>query len=292
MSHEQLVEAVTDWFVDAARPLPWRSADTSAWGILVSEFMAQQTPVARVVEPWLVWMRRWPTPAALAAEPTGEAVRAWGRLGYPRRALRLHAAATAIADEHDGVVPRTVEELRALPGVGEYTAAAVIAFAFGERSVVLDTNVRRVLARTIQAKQYPNPGITSAERRLAEEVAPRHDVPASRWAAASMELGALVCTAKNPRCGQCPVSRQCRWLAAGQPLSDEPARKAQPYKGTDRQCRGALLEVFRLREGVVAEIELAPAWPDPQQRQRALQSLLEDGLIVQAAGAGQLSLPS
>lgn len=291
MSHPQLVEAVNEWFANAARPLPWRSPDTSAWGIVVSEFMAQQTPVARVIEPWQAWMRRWPTPAALAAAPAGEAVRAWGRLGYPRRALRLHAAATVITEQYAGSVPRTLEELRALPGIGDYTAAAVVAFAFDRRSVVLDTNVRRVLARAVEGQQYPSPSITVAERRLGAEVAPHEDGLAARWAAASMELGALVCTARNPRCGVCPIAGRCRWLAEGQPDSDQPVRKSQGYAGTDRQCRGVLLEVLRLADGVVAEVDLTPAWPDPQQRSRALRSLLDDGLAVAVPGTNELSLP-
>ena len=117
--------------------------------MLVSEVMLQQTPVARVVPEWQAWMARWPTPAALADAEPGEVVRQWGRLGYPRRALNLHAAASAIVARHDGRVPEEESALRALPGVGEYTAAAVRAFAFGRRSVVLDTNVRRVLARAV-----------------------------------------------------------------------------------------------------------------------------------------------
>lgn len=291
MTHRQLVAAVTDWFAQAARPLPWREPGTSAWAILVSEFMAQQTPVARVVEPWRTWLRRWPTPAALAAEPAGEAVRAWGRLGYPRRALRLHAAATAIARDHDGAVPNSLEGLRALPGVGDYTAAAVLAFAYGGRSVVLDTNVRRVIARAVEGRQFPRTGITVAERALGDEIAPREDAAAAAWAAASMELGALVCTARNPLCGQCPIATQCRWFTAGRPATGEPMRKSQGYAGTDRQCRGALLDVLRLADGVVAEVALASAWPEPEQRQRALRSLLDDGLAVAVPGTDQVALP-
>ena len=290
--YERLVSAVTDWFAVAARPLPWRHLGTSAWAILVSEFMAQQTPVSRVVEPWRAWLERWPTPAALAADSAGEAVRAWGRLGYPRRALRLHAASVAITERHGGRVPQALEELRALPGIGEYTAAAVVAFAFGGRSVVLDTNVRRVLARAVLGRRYPSPGVTAAERQLADEVAPQEDGPAARWAAASMELGALICTARNPQCGNCPVAEQCRWLAAGKPAGDQTPRKAQGYAGTDRQCRGALLEVLRRADGFVAEVDLAPAWSDSAQRERALRSLIDDGLLVAVPGTDHLSLPS
>ena len=144
-ARQRVVADVTAWFAAHARPLPWREPDCTPWGVMVSEYMLQQTPVARVLPVWAAWLERWPTPAALAAEEPGEAVRAWGRLGYPRRAQRLHAAATAIRDEHGGEVPADFEALRGLPGVGEYTAAAIASFAHGRRHVVLDTNVRRVL---------------------------------------------------------------------------------------------------------------------------------------------------
>lgn len=194
----RVVATVNDWFAGAARPLPWREPSTSPWGVLVSEVMAQQTPVARVVEPWRAWLRRWPGPADLAASPAREAVAAWGRLGYPRRALRLHGAATAIVEHHGGRVPAGLDELRALPGIGEYTAAAVASFAFGARAVVLDTNVRRVLTRLDRGRQYPADSTTAAERRMAARWLPDDAATASRWAASSMELGALVCTATAP----------------------------------------------------------------------------------------------
>src|SRR4051812_12193126 len=195
---------VLGWYADHARDLPWRRPETSPWSVLVSEFMLQQTPVARVVPVHEAWLERWPTPARLAAEPTGEAVRAWGRLGYPRRALRLHAAATAIVERHDGRVPDSYDELIALPGVGDYTAAAVASFAFRQRHVVLDTNVRRVLARALSGVELPNTSVTRAERELAGSVLPDADETAATWAVAVMELGAVVCTASSPRCGDCP----------------------------------------------------------------------------------------
>ncbi|WP_171104471.1 A/G-specific adenine glycosylase, partial [Promicromonospora citrea] len=200
---------VVDWFEGAARDLPWRAADRTPYGVLVSEVMLQQTPVVRVEPAWHAWMEQWPTPADLAAAPTAEVLRAWGRLGYPRRALRLQECARAVVERHGGVVPGTEEELRALPGIGEYTAAAVVAFAFGRRSVVVDTNVRRVLARTVGGVALPAPSYTAAERAQATAVAPESDADAARWAAASMELGALVCTARAPRCGACPVADLC-----------------------------------------------------------------------------------
>ncbi|WP_091969034.1 adenine glycosylase [Propionibacterium cyclohexanicum] len=279
MRRAAVVAAVNQWYAASARPLPWREPGTTAWGIVVSEFMAQQTPVARVIEPWRAWMHRWPTPAALAASAPAEAVLAWGRLGYPRRALRLHATAVVIVEQHGGRVPRTLPELRALPGVGEYTAAAVASFAFGARAVVLDTNVRRVLARIDAGQQFPANSTTAAERAMADRWLPADPAAASRWAAASMELGALVCTAAAPRCGICPAAQHCAWLRAGRPAHDGPARRAQRYSGTDRQARGRLLEALRTAPGGVQIGLLLAQWPaDPDQAHRALDGLLADGL--------------
>lgn len=277
-----MVWAVTAWYADHARDLPWRAADATPWGILVSEFMLQQTPVVRVLEPWRRWLERWPTPAALAAAEPGAAVRAWGRLGYPRRALRLHAAATAMVRDHAGQVPSDLAALRALPGVGEYTAAAIASFAFGQRHAVLDTNVRRVLARLDAGRAGPSPALTVAERKRAEEWLPDDPATAARWAVAAMELGAQLCTATAPDCDACPVAVHCRWLRAGRP-DNAPLRRAQAYTGTDRQARGALLAVLREATAPVPRTELLAAWPiDPQQGVRALESLLDDGLVRQS----------
>ncbi len=279
MQRSEVVWEVTAWYAGNARDLPWRAADATPWGIMVSEFMLQQTPVARVLEPWRRWLDRWPTPAALAAEESGEAVRAWGRLGYPRRALRLHAAASAIVRDHDGAVPRELDALRALPGVGEYTAAAIASFAFGRRHVVLDTNVRRVLARLEAGRAAPAAALTAAERERAEAWLPDDAAASARWAVAAMELGAQLCTAVAPDCQACPVAGHCRWLAAGRP-ANAPARRAQPYAGTDRQARGALLAVLRRAALPVPREKLLSAWPvDPGQAGRALDSLLTDGLL-------------
>lgn len=248
---------------------------------MISEFMLQQTPVARVVDPWRAWVERWPTPAALAAAPAGDAVRAWGRLGYPRRALRLHGAATVITDRHGGDVPSDHDALLALPGVGSYTAAAIASFAFGQRHVVLDTNVRRVLTRIAGGQAHPAPGITAAELDLARSFLPRRPARAARWAVASMELGALVCTARSPRCPSCPVAQSCAWRRRGRSVGDGPPRRGQSYVGTNRQCRGALLAVLRASDGPVSGTELATAWPDVGQRERSLESLLTDGLLEQ-----------
>ncbi|GAB2573756.1 A/G-specific adenine glycosylase [Streptomyces capparidis] len=278
-----LHERVLAWYDEHARDLPWRRPDASPWGVMVSEFMLQQTPVARVLPVWEAWLARWPEPAALAAQPPGEAVRAWGRLGYPRRALRLHAAATAVVERHGGTVPDDHAELLALPGVGEYTAAAVASFAFRQRHAVLDTNVRRVLARAVTGVQYPPNATTAAERRLASGLLPAADEVAARWAVAVMELGALVCTARTPGCGRCPIADRCAWRLAGRPPHDGPPRRGQTYAGTDRQVRGRLLAVLRDTEGEVSQAALDAVWDDPVQRARALDGLVADGLVEPVA---------
>lgn len=285
-----LHDPVLRWYDAHARELPWRGPSASPWSVMVSEFMLQQTPVARVLPVHEEWLARWPTPAALAAEPTGAAVRAWGRLGYPRRALRLHAAATEILARHGGEVPSSYDDLRALPGVGDYTAAAIATFAFGHRHVVLDTNVRRVLARTIQGTELPAASVTRAEREVARDVLPLDEPTAATWSVAVMELGALVCTAARPRCDACPVSDRCAWRAAGCPPYDGPPRRAQTWAGTDRQCRGRLLALLRDDDGPVHRVRLDAAWSDEAQRARCLASLVADGLVV-AAGADTYALP-
>jgi A/G-specific adenine glycosylase len=281
---------VLAWYAATARDLPWRRPERDAWGVLVSEVMLQQTPVDRVVPAWAAWLARWPRPAALAVDPPGEAVRQWGRLGYPRRALRLHAAATDCVARFAGRVPATYDELRSLPGVGDYTAAAVLAFAHGRRAVVLDTNVRRVLARLLDGTEHPRPSVTVAERATADAVLPDDDATAATWSVAVMELGALVCTSTAPACATCPVRGSCAWLAAGRPAYDGPARPVQRFAGTDRQVRGLLLSVLRDAHHPVARPELDVVWSDVVQRERALDSLVADGL-VDPLPDGRFALP-
>jgi A/G-specific adenine glycosylase len=230
-------------------------------------------------------------PVALAAEPAGEAVRAWGRLGYPRRALRLHAAARLVVDRHGGQLPESYAELRSLPGVGDYTAAAVASFAHEQRHAVLDTNVRRVLARVVAGDEFPAaPTVSGVERGRAEGLLPERADEAASWAVAVMELGALVCTATSPDCARCPVRDLCAWRAAGAPPYQGPARRTQTYAGTDRQCRGRLLAVLRDADGPVRRASLDAAWHLPDQRDRCLASLVADGLAVEVA-AGHFALP-
>ncbi|MHB1876780.1 MAG: HhH-GPD family protein [Streptosporangiaceae bacterium] len=281
---------IADWFAVHARDLPWRAPDAGPWAIVVSEFMLQQTPVPRVLPAYQAWLERWPTPAALAAATPADAVRQWDRLGYPRRAIRLHAAATVIADRHGGTVPVSLADLRALPGVGDYTAAAVASFAFGQRHPVLDVNIRRVLTRLVTGRDLGGGSVSVAETALATALLPpARGGRAARWNAAVMELGALVCTAARPACQRCPVAAACAWLAGGRPPADRP-RRGQAYLGSDRQCRGALLAVLRSAAGPVPVTAFDGCWPDAGQRVRVLAGLVGDGLVTLSDG-GMASLP-
>ncbi|MFC3994541.1 A/G-specific adenine glycosylase [Nocardiopsis sediminis] len=282
--------AVLAWYQANARDLPWRHEGASPWSVLVSEIMLQQTPVVRVLPAWEAWMERWPTPADLAAAPSGEAVRMWNRLGYPRRALNLHACARTIVERHGGEVPDVHADLLELPGVGPYTAAAVASFAYGQRHAILDTNVRRVLARAVTGVQYPPKAQTRAEVALAEALLPPEASVAARWGVAVMELGALLCTARSPACGDCPISGDCAWRAAGRPAYDGPPRRGQTYAGTDRQVRGKLLAVLRDASGPVPKSALDAVWDLPVQRERALDALVADGL-VDPLDDGRYALP-
>jgi A/G-specific adenine glycosylase len=277
MTSPDLAATVSRWYAGAARDLPWRRRGTSPYAVLVSEVMLQQTPVARVLPVYEAWLQRWPAVADLAAAAPGEAVRAWGRLGYPRRALRLHAAAVAVVQRHDGRLPATVPELLGLPGVGDYTARAVAAFALRQRHPVVDTNVRRVVARAVEGRA--DAAVTRRDLGLVEALLPADDEDAATASAAFMELGALVCTARAPRCPRCPLAGRCAWVAAGRPALDAPVRRPQGYARTDRQVRGRLLAVLRDTDVPVQPDELAQVWDEPVQRARALDGLVADGLV-------------
>jgi A/G-specific adenine glycosylase len=283
-------EAIVDWFPTAARDLPWRRPGVDAWAVLVSEVMLQQTPVARVEPLWREWLARWPTPSALAAASPAEVIRAWGKLGYPRRALRLREAAAAIAERHGDVVPSAVPELEALPGIGTYTARAVACFGYGQRQPVVDTNVRRVVARLVHGRAEAANARATDLADITALTPDDHD-RGVRFSVAIMELGALVCVAGTPRCGACPVRDRCAWRSAGSPAHEGPARRVQKFAGTDRQVRGRLLDVLRAASGPVDAAALEPAWDDAVQRSRCLDSLLTDGLVEQT-DEGLFRLPA
>ncbi|MEO7016067.1 MAG: A/G-specific adenine glycosylase [Leifsonia sp.] len=276
--------AVIGWYHENKRDLPWRRDGFTAWGTLVSEFMLQQTPVTRVIPRLEEWLTCWPTPADLAAVPAGEAVRAWQSLGYPRRALWLHACAVAIAENHGGAVPDDVDALLALPGVGDYTARAVAVFAYGERHPVVDTNVRRVIARAVDGQGQPGPPAARADLAAMEALLPRDRASAAAFNAGMMELGALVCGARAPRCDDCPLREACAWRLAGFPPYDGPRKAVQKkYEGSDRQVRGLILAELRASHVPVTAHEIEGLWPDAPQRDRALAGLLADGLAVHTA---------
>ncbi|WP_083730794.1 A/G-specific adenine glycosylase [Protofrankia sp. BMG5.30] len=283
-------DAVLEWYATHARDLPWRHPEASPWAVLVSEIMLQQTPVNRVLPAWQAWLDRWPAPSALAAEPAGEAVRMWGRLGYPRRALRLHQAAVAITEEHHGLVPDDLEHLLRLPGVGTYTARAVAAFAFRQRHAVIDVNVRRLVGRAVNGRDDQRTAVSRRDLELVESLLPHDAESAAQASAAFMELGALVCVARTPRCEACPLRWECAWRRAGSPAAADTGRRTQSYAGTDRQVRGKLLAVLRESPVPVPQDVLDTVWDEPVQRGRALHGLLDDGLVV-AVAPGVYALP-
>lgn len=275
---------ITSWFKKNKRDLPWRKTD--AWGVLVSEFMLQQTPVNRVLPVYEAWMKRWPTAASLSKATPAEVITAWGRLGYPRRALRLHECAKEITHNFKGKIPESQAELRALPGIGEYTAAAITAFAFEKRSLVLDINIRRLFARLFDGVEAPTQSATKGEKSRYEELIPKKDP--HLWAAATMELGAVICTSQSPKCGICPVAHVCTWRSLDYPKSDVVKRR-QSWHGTDRQCRGTIVQALR-ENAVLTKSQITQLWDVPSQLEKALLTLLDDGLI-ESRGKNKFSLP-
>jgi A/G-specific adenine glycosylase len=285
--HHKIIE----WYEANGRDLPWRHPNFTPWGALVSEFMLQQTPVARVIPRLAEWLDRWPTPTSLAAVPAGDAVRAWANLGYPRRALWLHACAEKIVREHGGVVPSDVAALLALPGVGSYTARAVAVFAFGAHEPVVDTNIRRVIARHTLGQAEPGPPREKPDMDAMRALLPEPELSPA-FNIAVMELGALVCTARNPRCELCPIRATCAWRTAGYPAHDGPTKARQKkYEGSDRQARGAILAALRASACPIPPATLEQVWPEAAQRGRAVAGLLSDGLIVLEEG-DTFGLPS
>lgn len=287
-----LAPVLVDWYRADARDLPWRRAEFhaqfGAWGTLVSEFMLQQTPVSRVVPHLAAWLERWPTPTAMSRATPAEVVQQWANLGYPRRALWLHRAAVEITARHSGEVPRDVDALLALSGIGDYTARAVAAFAFGERHPVVDTNTRRVIARALEGRSQPGP---AARRDLVTMGAllPIGDAESAVFNAAMMELGATVCTSRAPKCERCPIAAQCAWVSSGRPDTGDERRRQARYEGSDRQARGAVLKALRMHSEVALDAVIHD-WPDVAQRDRAIDSLIADGLAE--AVDGKLRLPS
>ena len=287
------------WFAAHQRNLPMRAQGVSDWGTLVFEIMSQQTPISRVQPIWLEWMERWPTPADLATASSADIIVAWANLGYPSRALRLKACAAAIVEKHDGEVPLTMKELTLLPGVGTYTASALLAFRHGIRVPVLDTNVRRVLVRFLDGREFPPHTTPSkAETMRADALLPEDGHRAAEVSLALMEFGALVCTQLSPSCDECTISNNCAWALAGFP-KDEKRPTPQPYVGTDRQARGRIMKALRTahfegKEGLTKRRVLDVAridGGDRYQPSRVYRALLKDGMIVYDEDTKRVTLP-
>lgn len=284
---QALRDSLTAWAAGARRDLPWRRT-RDPWAVLVSELMLQQTQVARVVPRYEAFLARFPTPAATAAAPVADVLRAWAGLGYNRRALNLHRAAVAVVDRHRGVMPATLVELVALPGVGRYTARAVLAFAYEADVGVVEVNSARVLARAGAGR----PLRVAEAQALADALVPAGGGWA--WNQAMLDLGATVCTKSAPRCHVCPLAACCAWAAAGGP---DPAvgsagagSRQSTFAGSDRQGRGRLMDALRSGPVAMAGVAAAAGWPDdPQRAQRVAETLVADGLAV--AAGDTLTLP-
>ena len=278
------------WFGVVQRDLPWRRT-RDPWRVLVAELMLQQTQVARVLPRYEAFLERWPTPADAASAPLADLVTAWAGLGYNRRAVNLHRCAVAVTRDHGGVLPVDLPGLLALPGIGPYTARAVLAFAHEAEGVgVLDTNAARVLAR------WEGRSLTRAEAQQAAD----HAVPPGEgwaWNQAMLDLGATVCRARSPRCESCPVAADCTWHRAGNPSPDPAIGSAgvsggqSRFEGSDRQGRGRLVDALRSGPVAAADVARIAGWPhDPERAERVAASLVADGLAVRADD-GALSLP-
>jgi A/G-specific adenine glycosylase len=275
-----LQAALLEWGEQARRDLPWRRT-RDPWAVLVSELMLQQTQVPRVVPRYVAFLERFPTPAACASASVGDVLTAWAGLGYNRRAVNLHRCAVAIAERHGGVLPDDLDALLALPGIGPYTARAVLVFAFEHDIGLVDTNAGRFVARALAGRSL-RPREAQAK---ADAAMPRGRAWA--WGQAVFDLGALVCTKREPRCGSCPIAEHCAWNRAGRPLPDPVMGSAgisgpqSRFAGSFRQGRGQLVD--RLRAGPVAGADIAEAagWPDaPERAELALESLVRDGMVV------------
>lgn len=291
-------DRLSSWWQDNARDLPWRFGRTSPWGVLVSEVMSQQTPMSRVCPYWLEWMRLWPTPRALSRAAAADIIAAWGRLGYPRRALRLQECARVLVSSYGGQVPSVYDQLIALPGVGDYTASAVLSFAFGTRVPVIDTNIRRVLSRSFEGKESTGGSAKASDRQLAADLLPRKKEESVIWNQALMEVGAVICTAHKPLCTQCPLKDLCDFYAAGLPgLGQGPTRPRQKFQGTNRQIRGRILQALRESNRKVQEGSQGQMEPHlPSEREDRGQALLPgvapiltyDQLLVLCPDRGRL----
>lgn len=279
------IATLNNWFQKNQRDLPWRHANCSPWGVLTSEVMLQQTPVSRVEPVWLAWMARWPTATSLANALQSDAVLAWGNLGFPRRAMYLHKTAISLVEKFGGSVPRDLRSLIQLPGIGDYTARAIRAFAFGIPESVVDTNIRRVIARAeLGAARAGTPRLKADRQAVSSVLADENQESQVLGGKALMELGALLCTAGKPKCDKCPIQISCAWRGNGYPPLVESKRSSpRSYIGSDRQVRGLLVKTLGAQNGPMPAQNLLKLWPDDDQVMRALESLLVDGLVTRSS---------
>ena len=277
------------WWERNGRDLPWRRT-RDPWAVLVSETMLQQTQVPRVTERYVEFLGLFPTPAACAAAPAGDVVKAWAGLGYNRRALNLHRCATAVVERHGGALPDDLEALLLLPGIGPYTARAMLVFAFERDIGLVDTNAGRFLSRAGAGRALG----TKEAQGLADSLVP----PGRGWAwgQAVFDLGALVCVRRSPRCDACPIVEDCAWARRGFPAPDPVegsagiSGKQSAFDGSDRQGRGRLVDALRAGPVALADLPTVMGWPDDALRAgRVAETLVRDGLAV--ADADVLRLP-
>jgi A/G-specific adenine glycosylase len=282
-------QALLSWFAAHGRDLPWRQT-RDPWAVLVSELMLQQTQVPRVAARWPTFLERFPTVLSCASAPAGEVVRAWQGLGYNRRAVNLHRCAVEVAERHGGSLPDDLDALLALPGIGPYTARAVLVFAHERDIGLVDTNAGRFLSRAGAGRALA----PREAQALADSLVPAGQGWA--WGQAVFDLGASICTKRAPACGDCPVRASCAWASAGWPEPDPVRGSAgistpqSTFAGSDRQGRGRLVDALRLAPVAVDDLPTVMGWPDDRERtRRVAATLVRDGLAVEVDS--ELRLP-
>lgn len=278
VSDVAVADSVLAWGHQRLRDLPWRR-ERDPWRVLVAEVMLQQTQVDRVVPKWRAFLDTWPTAPACAAAALGDVLRLWQGLGYPRRAKHLHETAIAVTDRHDGELPADLDALLSLPGIGPYTARAVLAFAFQRDVGLVDTNIARVLARTAGERLT-----ASAAQRRADSLVPGGS--GWLWNQSMMDVGAALCR-PTPVCGECPLAGACRWHRAGHPQPDPAIGSAgvsvrqAPYAGSRRQARGRVLHALAAGPRPLVDFDSS-----------ILDELVADGLVAVDAASGTARLPA
>ena len=285
--HSNTISKVFLWWDSEKRDLPWRIS-RDPWAILVSEFMLQQTQASRVVEKYKTFLKRFPNPTTCANSTPGKVIELWSGLGYNRRAINLHRTAKTIAEKHKGTVPDELSLLLDLPGIGDYTARAILAFSFEKDVAVVDVNVKRVLSRlegrTLSMKEAQS---------IADQNLPTGE--GWRWNQAMIEIGATICTARKTQCGKCPLKETCTWTknqAATDPAISVKSKKLETFEGSDRQGRGKLINALRNEPIMGKDVPQILGWPNDHKRcKRVLEKLEKDGLIV-IADSGKISLPN